>query len=138
MFDPEMADHLIFFDAECPFCCRAVKHVLEIDVNQRFLFAPLNGETAAEVLTGPQRPLAFANSLVLAENFRSTERRFWIRSRAICRIHWLAGNGWGLIGIFSFLPNWIGDFFYNWLAAHRHQFKLKMPGELGPRERFLK
>jgi|GEM_PF-719847 len=130
-------EHLIFFDSECPLCRRAVKHILEIDVNERFLFAPLNGDAARDILTGPQRSLTQANSLILAESFRSTDRQFWIRSRAILRIYWLAGNGWGLVGILSFLPGWIGDFFYNWLAVHRHQFKLKVTDELGPADRFL-
>lgn len=137
MRKPPEPEHLIFFDAECPLCRRAVKHILEIDVNKRFLFAPLNGETARDILTGPQKPLLDANSLVLAEQFRSTDRQFWTRSRAILRIYWLAGDGWGLVGILSFLPGWIGDFFYNWLAAHRHQFKLKVAEELGPADRFL-
>jgi predicted DCC family thiol-disulfide oxidoreductase YuxK len=132
-----MYEHLIFFDGECPFCHRAVRHILEIDVNQHFMFAPLSGETADDILTGPQAELKRANSLVLIENYRSTERKFWIRSRAILRVYWLAGNGWGLIGIFSFLPGFIGDIFYRWFAVHRHQFKLKMTKDPGPKDRFL-
>jgi hypothetical protein len=31
----------------------------------------------------------------------------------------------------------LGDFFYRWFAAHRHQFKLKLPEEPGPQDRFL-
>ena len=131
-----MYEHLVFFDGDCPLCHRAVRHILEIDVGKRFLFAPLNGETAQKILIGPQAPLKKANSLVLAENYRSTERGFWIRSKAVLRIYWLTGDGWGLIGIFSFLPGFIGDLFYRWFAAHRHQFKLQMPQE-GPKDRFL-
>jgi len=136
MRKPEQA-HLIFFDSDCPLCRKAVREILEIDVHERFAFAPLNGETAKNILSGPQKHLAKANSLVLVENYQSTERSFWVRSRAILRIYWLTGNGWGLVGILSFLPGWIGDFFYNWVAAHRHQFKLQVSEELGPKERFL-
>jgi predicted DCC family thiol-disulfide oxidoreductase YuxK len=132
-----MHEHLIFFDGECPLCHRAVRHILEIDVNKRFVFAPLNGETAGDILIGPQAPLRSANSIVLVENYQSTSRKFWIRSRAILRVYWLNGNGWGLYGILSFLPGWFGDFFYSWVAFHRHQFKLKMPADPGPKDRFL-
>jgi predicted DCC family thiol-disulfide oxidoreductase YuxK len=132
-----MYEHLIFFDKECPLCHRAVRHILEIDVDKHFLFAPLNGETAKDFLIGPQAPLRSANSLVLVEHYLSTGRKFWVRSRAILRIYWLNGDGWGLYGIFSFLPGYLGDALYRWVAAHRHQFKLKMPGEPGPKERFL-
>ncbi len=134
--EPE-PENIVFFDSECPLCRKAVKHILEIDVHRRFAFAPLNGETAGDVLTGPQEALTRANSLILVENYRSTDRKFWIKSRAVFRIYWLAGNGWGLIGILSFLPGWAGDFFYDWTAAHRHQFKLLVSEPLGPNERFL-
>ena len=132
-----MYEHLIFFDGECPFCHKSVRQILEIDVDKRFLFAPLKGETASSILTGPQGPLKSANSLVLVENYDSTERKFWLRSRAVFRMYWLVGNGWGLIGILSFLPGYVGDFFYDRFAAHRHQFKLKMPNPPGPQDRFL-
>jgi predicted DCC family thiol-disulfide oxidoreductase YuxK len=131
-----MGEHLVFFDGECPFCHRSVRYLIEIDVHKRLLFAPLNGKTASEILIGPQAALKKANSLVLVENYQSTHRRFWIRSKAIFKAYWLIGNGWGLIGVLSFLPSGLGDFFYRWFAAHRHQFKLKMP-QGGPDERFL-
>lgn len=132
-----MNDHIVFFDDECPFCRKAILHIIEIDQEKRFLFAPLRGQTAHEILIGPQQALRGANSLVVAENYQSTERKFWIRSHAIFRIYWLAGNGWGLVGILHFLPSWLGDFFYNWFAAHRHQFRLRMPDRLEPADRFL-
>lgn len=131
-----MREHLIFYDDDCPLCHRAVRHILEIDEYQHFVFAPLNGDTAHDVLSGPQEYMRKVNSLVLVENFQSTERKFWIRSRAILRIYWLTGNGWGLIGIFSFLPGFLGDPFYRLIASHRHQFKMKMP-QAGPKDRFL-
>jgi len=132
-----MGEHLVFFDGECPMCHRAVRHIIEIDKDKIFIFAPLGGETAKNVLTGPQAPLKKANSLVLVENYDSTSRDFYIRSKAVLRIYWLVGNGWGLVGILNFLPGVIGDFFYCYLASHRHQFKLKMPDEPGPKDRFL-
>lgn len=132
-----MYEHLIFFDEQCPLCHRSVQHIIDIDVHQRFVFAPLKGSTAHDILIGPQESLKKANSLVLVENYQSTGRRFWVRSKAILRIYWLVGHGWRLLGIFSFFPSFIGDLFYRWLAAHRHQFKLKMPGDPGPKNRFF-
>lgn len=131
-----MQDHIVFFDGDCPFCHKAVRHLMEIDVHERLAFAPLNGETAARILVGPQQGLKKANSLVLVENYRSTERAFWIRAKAALRTYWLIGNGWGLVGIFSYLPAMLIDPFYKWIALHRHQFKLKVPLN-GPKDRFL-
>ena len=132
-----MHEHLVFFDGECPFCHRSVRHIIEIDVDRHFLFAPLSGVTAQDILIGPQEPLREAQSLILVENYQSSAREFYIRSRAIFRIYWHVGHGWGLVGVWSFFPCWFTDLIYRWLAAHRHQFKLKMSKELEPKDRFL-
>lgn len=132
-----MHEHLVFFDGECPLCHQGVRHIIEIDRSKRFVFAPLRGETAARILSGPLEPYGKVNSLVLVENYTSTGRKFWIRSRAVLRVYWLVGDGWKIVGWLSYLPGWLGDFFYAWLAEHRHQFKLKPMKEIGPRDRFL-
>ena len=136
MEQPE-PNHLLFFDDECPLCARAVRHVFEIDQERTFLFAPLRGETADELLSGPQRALKDANSIVVVENWRSTDRRFWIKSRAILRIYWLVGGQWKLYGWLSWLPGFFGDFIYNQISAHRHQFRLRPNKEIAPKDRFL-
>jgi predicted DCC family thiol-disulfide oxidoreductase YuxK len=130
-------EHLVFFDHECPFCNRAVAHIIELDRQRRFVFAPLKGETAEQILSGPIAWYKQANSLVLLENYQSTERRIWIRSKAALRVYWLIGDGWKLVGILSFFPGFVGDFFYRWFAEHRHRFKLKATKEPGPKDRFL-
>jgi len=132
-----MYEHVIFFDDECPLCHKAVRHLIEIDEKKEFAFAPLNGKTAARILVGPLESYRHVNSLVLLEQYQSSARRFWIRSRAVFRTYWLTGGQWTLLGIFSFLPGCFGDFFYRWLAEHRHQFKLRMPKEPWPADRFL-
>ena len=132
-----MGKHIVFFDGECPFCHRSVRYLIGIDKEKKLIFAPLGGQTAKEVLSGPQKPLTRAQSIVLVENYQSDEREFYIRSRAIYRIYWIVGGKYKLLGLLSFLPCWISDFFYRQLAAHRHQFKLPMPEEPGPQDRFL-
>ncbi len=132
-----MFKHVIFFDRQCPLCCRAVEHILEIDKKAVFAFAPLNGDTADAILVGPLATYRKANSLVLVEHYQSTQREFWIRSKAILRMYWLIGDGWGIIGWLSFLPSWLGDFFYKWVANHRHQFKLEPLKEMRCPDRFL-
>jgi predicted DCC family thiol-disulfide oxidoreductase YuxK len=131
------SDHLVFFDSECPLCQRAVRHVLQIDGLEKIVFAPLKGATAASILSGPNSVYQRMNTLILLENYQSTQRRFWVRSRAIFRIYWLIGGKWRLFGALSFLPGWLGDLFYRNLARHRHQFSLPPLRDLGPAHRFL-
>ncbi len=130
-------EHLLFFDDDCPLCVRAVRYIMTLDIDHKFLFAPLKGETAEEILGGPQTSLKKANSLVVVENWRSTDRDFWIRSQAIFRIYWLIGGQWKILGWLCFVPPFIGDFFYRWLSEHRHQFKMTPDREIGPEDRFL-
>ncbi len=132
-----MKEHLVFFDEECPQCHKAVKLILEIDKHHHFKFAALKGKTSSKILHGPLEKYTRANSLVLIENYQSTEREIWVRSQVMMRIYWLVGNGWGLFGWLSFLPAWLGDRFYRDLANHRHQFKLKMNEEAVTSDRFL-
>ena len=132
-----MSESIIFFDQECPFCRRAVRQIINRDERANFLFAPLNGETAKEILIGPQARLALAQSIILVEDYRSDGRKFYIHSRAIFRIYWLIGGWWRLLGVFGFFPCWISDALYRYFAAHRHQFKLKNSQEIGPKERML-
>ena len=111
--------HLIFFDAECSLCQKMVQNLLQIDKTALFSFAPLNGATAQKEFTGKYAPLKDKDSIVLLENFRTPEKRFWIRSRAIFRIFWLLGGKWRLIGWFYQFP-FGTDLVYMMVARHRH------------------
>lgn len=131
-----MHEHLVFFDADCPLCHRAVKRILEIDVKKHFLFSPLHGESARDILIGPQKELIHSNGLILVENYTSTEREFWVKLQALYRAHWLVEDGWELTGLLSFIPSLISDPIYDQFSAHRHQFKMKLPQEI-PQDRIL-
>jgi predicted DCC family thiol-disulfide oxidoreductase YuxK len=119
--------NIIFFDSECPFCYQAVQKILRADTRHLFHFAPLKGETAQNLFIGPYAFYRAVNSLILVEHPYSTTRRFWIYGQAVSRIGWLLGGGHSLYGVFSFLPSWLTDPMYKFVAAHRHQFKLRIP-----------
>ncbi len=132
-----MHDHLIFFDAECNLCKRAVHKIIEMDKEELFVFAPLNGKTAQDLLKGSQEPLKEANSLVLVEKYRSQDQKFWIRSKAVLRVYWLMGGIWMGIGIFCFFPSFLGDAIYRWVATHRHHLLMKTAKKSQSKGRFL-
>lgn len=131
-----MNDHLIFFDRDCGFCYKAIYYLTELDEESHlFLFAPLNGETAKEMLTGPNRVYANADSLVLVEDYESDQRRFWIRSQAVFRIYWLHGSKW--IGWMCYLPPWMCDWAYKYFAKHRHRLGFGWQRKEFQTDRFL-
>ena len=132
-----MSENLIFFDEECRYCRKAVSYIIDLDKERKFRFASFNGKTAQAILTGPNERYREMNSLVLVENYSSTMRQFYARSKATLRIYWFLGSKWRLVGCLAYLPGWTSDFFYTKLAEHRHQFKIKLTQEIGPAERFL-
>lgn len=130
-----MSKHLVFYDADCDFCYRAVLHLIKLDKKNELLFAPLEGETARDVLTGPNARYMHENSLVLFEDFRSDSRELYIRSRAIFRIYWLLGNRW--LGWISFLPHRFCDWIYQGVAKHRHRLRFGWERSEFKGDRFL-
>ncbi len=130
-----MDEHLIFYDADCAVCHQAVKYLLKLDTSKSFLFAPIRGETADEILVGSNAVYKKLDTIVLIEDFRSDAREFWIRSQAIFRIYWLLKRYW--IGWLCFLPAWLCDWIYRQVAKHRHHLKFGWERPEFQNDRFL-
>lgn len=128
-------NHLLFYDGECGICDRMAQFVLNNDKHNRFLFAPLQGETAKRVLPPGYRTL---DSLCLIENYGSPGEIFMREGKGGMRIFWLLGGWWKLLGWISFLPSVLYDWAYRYLARNRDRTapvcKLPDPRRLG---RFL-
>ncbi len=130
-----MKEHLIFYDADCDFCHKAVLQIIKADEEMLFAFSSLEGETASEILVGPNAHYAKENSLVLVEAYESDKRRYWIRSKAAFRIYWLMGSLW--IGWLCFLPAWMVDWAYRLVAKHRHRLHFGWERPEFQNDRFL-
>lgn len=117
--------HLIFFDAKCKLCQRAVLSIFERDRSRKFLFAPLEGKTADLLLIGVNEHLKKANTLVLMEHFQKKRKKTWVRAKAIFRIFWILGGVYKLIGALFFVPISL-DPLYKLVARHRHRLIKKV------------
>lgn len=130
---PTSKQHLVLYDGTCGLCHRAVQFILRHDVNKMFMFAPLQGETAHELLytqrpqikalgvtTSPNHSLKNMDTLVLIENYSDKEHRnFLTYGDGVFRIYWLLGRWWMVPGILSFLPGFLYNWCYRWVARHR-------------------
>ena len=110
--------HLIFFDGECGLCHKAVRHILSMDQEGIFFFAPIEGRTSEQFFLGVEGKYKKKNSLILVEDYPS--ERIWVRAQAIARIYWLLGGKRKVLGIFCFFPSFFLDPFYQFIATHRH------------------
>lgn len=107
-------DSIVFFDGVCGLCNWSIDLCMKIDKNRRLRYAPLQGETAAELLDDETR--ANLNTLV----FRSGGGNF-IRSSAVVRILWAVGGGWALLGwLLWIIPKPVRDLGYILVSKNRY------------------
>ena len=109
---------IVFFDGLCPFCHFWVQFLLKRDHNKEFLFAPLQGETARELLSSE---LMSVNTIVLVED----RKKIYTKSNAILRIIKILGGFRKILFIFKLIPTSIRNFFYDIMA--RNRFVLRKP-----------
>lgn len=107
---------ILFFDGVCGLCNRFIDFVLKHDRFGRVVFAPLQGETAAERLTADD--VAVLDTVVFLDNDRVTRR-----SSAIVRVLIQLGGFWRLLGsLLWVIPRPMRDLGYRVVAKNRYRF----------------
>lgn len=114
--------HLVFYDGQCGLCDRVVQWVLEHDKKDLFVFAPLQGTTAAKELKDLPPEQKQLDTLILVENYGSSDSRMYMLGKGAFRILWLMGGLWSIPGAISFLPGVLYNWGYRIVAANRHRF----------------
>lgn len=104
---------IIFFDGLCHLCNGFVDFTLRKDLKEHFQFAPLQGETAAKLLTDKERhELA---SVILLMNGQK-----YLRSEAVLRVLTDFGGVYRLFAVGYLLPAPLRNAIYNWVAKNRY------------------
>lgn len=106
---------IIFFDGPCPLCNRVVAAIARGDRRRIFLFAPIQGQTAAGLL--PHALRENPATLVLWDT-----GRLFTKSTAAMRIAAHMGGIWKAAGIFRLIPVPVRDRLYDWVARNRHKW----------------
>jgi predicted DCC family thiol-disulfide oxidoreductase YuxK len=109
---------IIFYDGHCGFCHRAVRWVLKRDpAGLLFRFAPLQGATFQKLVPAFYRA-TLPDTIVL----RTSDGELLVRSDAFTHILRLLGGGRRPVAtILNFLPHFIRDGVYDFVARTRHQ-----------------
>ena len=107
---------ILFFDGVCGLCNKSVDFVLTRDQRGSIKFSPLQGETAARLLTPAD--LQDLNTMVLwieGQTFR--------KSAAAVRVLWRLSPGWRILGVLLWLiPLPIRNLGYTLVARNRYRF----------------
>jgi predicted DCC family thiol-disulfide oxidoreductase YuxK len=106
---------IVFFDGCCPLCNRFVAALASRDRRGVFLFAPIQGKTASQVLAPSM--IADLRTVILWD-----EKGFSTKSTAVLRIATQLGGAYRLLEVFRIVPVSVRDRVYDWIARHRHQW----------------
>jgi predicted DCC family thiol-disulfide oxidoreductase YuxK len=111
-----MTKPIIFFDGVCGMCNRFVDVMLTADRRQQFLFAPLQGETAAKMLPPlDEKPEEW--SLIYLD-----ETGIHDQFDASLEIYRRLGGMWRLLALFRYVPRSIRTPAYRVIARNRYRW----------------
>jgi len=108
---------LILFDGLCNLCNSSVQFVLRHDKKKVFHFASLQGANGKEYLKKHKLPETQLNSFILVEG-----DVLYTRSTAALRVCKKLGGGWPLLYAAIWIPPFIRDGIYNWIAQNRYRW----------------
>lgn len=106
---------IIFFDGVCNLCNASVQWIILRDKKKQFRFAPLQGNTAKELLKISQDEAP--QSVILYH-----KGKVFNKSSAALRIAILLGFPFNLTGIFFIVPSFIRNIVYDWIARNRYRW----------------
>ena len=107
---------IIFFDGVCGMCNRFVDLILKIDSKGTFTFAPIQGETAKQMLP----PLSEAPQEW--SMFYLDEQGVYEESEAFLKVYRRLGGTWRLLSLLRLVPRGIRDFVYRTVARNRYRW----------------
>lgn len=129
--------HVIFYDGECPLCNRAVRFIISRDRQQKFYFSSLQGKTAEKKLAHFLTNHPELDTLILLENYETPDEKMVIEGKGAVRILWLLGGKYAWVGCLSFLPAFLFDPLYRFIARNRYRLFTKPIPFPQPTNRFL-
>jgi predicted DCC family thiol-disulfide oxidoreductase YuxK len=110
------SDHpVVFFDGVCGLCSHSVNWLLARDPEHRLRFAPLQGATAAAMISSDLRDRL--DTMVFVRNGTT-----YIRTAAVSRILMTLGGRWQMLGVMLWLiPFPVRDLGYRLVSRFRYQ-----------------
>ncbi|PGF15089.1 thiol-disulfide oxidoreductase DCC [Natrinema sp. CBA1119] len=108
---------IVLFDGVCNLCNGFVQFILPRDTDGTFHFASLQSDIGTELLAEHGLPTDELESIVLIEGDDC-----YVKSSAVIRIARLLGGVYALLGPTRFLPRWLRDRAYDFVAARRYRW----------------
>lgn len=106
---------IIIFDGVCNLCHGAVNFIINRDPKCRFVFTPIQSDTAKELIASYNVDGEMGETFLLIK-----DNRCYMRTDAALEIAQSLSGLWPVFTIAKFLPRGIRDYFYRLLARNRY------------------
>jgi predicted DCC family thiol-disulfide oxidoreductase YuxK len=114
---------LVLYDGACGLCNRFVRFVIKRDRKGRFLFAPLQGPFASEVLARHGKDPRDLDTVYLIVNPGGPREEALARGRAVRRVLSGLGGAWSAAGALLWIvPVALLDSAYRLIARNRYRW----------------
>ena len=108
---------LVLFDGYCNLCSWSVQFIIKRDRTDYFRFASLQSEISKDILSKFDLPEDFEESVILIQG-----ESIYFKSDAALRIVRNLNRHWKYFYYFIYLPKFIRDFAYNFIAKKRYKW----------------
>ncbi len=108
---------VLFFDGDCAFCAASVRRVARFDKHRRVSFAPLQGKLAAKM--GFTKYAAKGDGTMVL--LRESDGQAFLRGDALIELASALGGRWRIFTTARFIPKFLRDAVYQWVADNRHR-----------------
>jgi predicted DCC family thiol-disulfide oxidoreductase YuxK len=112
---------IVLYDGVCGLCNRLTQFILKYDTHDRFLFAPLQSEFAAELLKRHGADSKDVDTVYVVVDYQRPGERLLTRSDAILYIGTQLGGIWSLAKAGRPLPRVLRDAMYKLVARNRYR-----------------
>ena len=126
---------IILYDGICGLCNRLIQFILSHDSRDRFRFASLHSDFAAQVLRRHGASPDDLDTMYVVLDHELAGERLVSRSDAGVVVLRELGGGWAALGtVLRMLPAWLRNWGYNLLARNRYRIFGKYDSCPLPRE----
>lgn len=109
---------IILFDGVCNLCDNTVQFIIRHDKHDVFRFVAIQSEIGQKIINYLGIDTSKTDSIILYE----PKNAYYYKAEAALRIARELGGIYGIIAIFSILPNFIKNSVYDYIAKNRYKW----------------
>lgn len=109
---------IILFDGVCNLCDATVQRIIESDKQDVFRFAAIQSEIGQQIINHIGVDTSKTDSIILYEPGQA----YYYKAEAAMRIAKEMGGWYSLSGWFTFLPKWMSNSVYDYVARNRYKW----------------